>query len=258
MCSLPPPLAIDDRGGVVYAKNPDEVRAIASTGKIFVAMAVRRRGIDLGAATEITPEDRDHARGGARTRLDVGQSFTNRDLLVAMLVASDNRAPTALGRAVGLTPNQLVGAMNTLADELGLEHTRFTDPTGMRGNVSTPREMAQAFQVAMTDPVIAEILAIQAASIRSVGRRPIVVDYMNTNVSLRTQRFEVLAGKTGYNDPGRYCLLIAARIAGRRITMVFLGAEGKLTRFGDFNRVATWLDGGDRGSAPLLAAPRAP
>src|SRR5690606_13891301 len=129
-------------GAEIFGKGSQEVAGIASTTKVFVALAVRRRGIDLDGVTEITREDRDFARGGARTRLEGRHSFKNIDLLRAMLIASDNRAPTALGRAVGLTPDGLVAAMNELARELGLVNTQFTDPSGLRGNVSTARDMA--------------------------------------------------------------------------------------------------------------------
>jgi D-alanyl-D-alanine carboxypeptidase len=51
----------------------------------------------------------------------------------------------------------------------------------------------------------------------------------------------VLAGKTGYNDVARYCLVVATRIDGRLYFMSFLSNEGKLTRFGDVARVADWI-----------------
>ena len=86
-----------ESGAEIFGKDADEIRAIASTTKIFVAMAVRKKGLDLDAWTQITKADARSARGGSRTRLDVGDTFTNKDLLRAMLMASDNRAPTALG-----------------------------------------------------------------------------------------------------------------------------------------------------------------
>ena len=98
-------IALDaETGAEIFAKSADEIRPIASTTKIFVAMVVRRRGIDLDGWTKITRTDVRAAHGGARTRLDINESFKNRDLLHAMLMSSDNRAPTALGRAVGLEP----------------------------------------------------------------------------------------------------------------------------------------------------------
>ena len=229
-----------DSGAEIFAKDADQIRPIASTTKIFVAMVVRKRGLDLDAWTKITRDDVEEARGGARTRLDKGESFRNRDLMKAMLIASDNRAPTALARAVGLDPDDLVAAMNALAKELGLAHTKFTSASGLRGNVSTARELATALGAALGDDVLRAIMGDEEATIRSKdGAR---IDYTTTNVPLAAHRYDVIGGKTGYTTAAGYCFVAAARIDHHAVVMAFLGAEGKLTRFADFNRVASWLE----------------
>src|SRR5262249_51246631 len=139
-----------ETGAEIFSKDADEIRPIASTTKIFVAMAVRKN-LDLDGWTEITKTDARYAAGGARTRLDIGQKFRNKDLLRAMLIASDNRAATALGRAAGMSPDELVAAMNAVVKDLHLKHTKLIDPTGLRGNVSTAREMAMALRAALHD-----------------------------------------------------------------------------------------------------------
>lgn len=226
----------------LYAKNADKVRKIASTGKIFIAMLVRNRNIDLTALTKMKKIDLRYAKGGARSRLRIGHKFRNLDLLRAMLIASDNRACTALGRAIGLSPKQLVREMNKLAKQMGLAKTRFTNPSGLRGNVSTARELAKSMHKAMLDPLLAKIMGTREITIRSVHKkRPRAITYRNTNVSLRTARHRVTAGKTGFTRAAGYCLLITAELKGRELAMVFLGTKGKLTRFADFNRVAGWM-----------------
>src|SRR5512134_2018274 len=60
-----------ETGAEIFGKDADEIRPIASTTKIFVAMAVRKRGITLDGWTEITRDDHKAALGGARTRLDL-------------------------------------------------------------------------------------------------------------------------------------------------------------------------------------------
>lgn len=236
-------------GAEIFAKNPEEVGGIASTTKIFVAMVVRRRNIDLEGLTKIERVDHEHARGGARTRLELRHSFTNHDLLRAMLISSDNRAPTALARAVGLDPKGLVAAMNTLARKLGLGHTKFTDPSGLRGNVSTARDMAIAFREMLKDPVLAEIAGTRNAEVRSIHSKPRRIFYRNTNDALHSKRYQVIAGKTGYTRAAGYCLVIAARVKGRDVIMVFLGEQHKNTRYGDFGRVVDWMESG---KAPAL------
>jgi len=231
----------------VYAKDADDVRGIASTTKIFVALAVRGKGIVLDDWTEITQADVDAARGGARTRLDRGQTFKNHDLLRAMLMASDNRAPTALGRAVGLDAEGLIKEMNKVAKGLGLKKTKFTDTSGLHGNVSTAREMAIALRAAMADDVLADIMTTSYVKIVSKSGYA-KLDYGSTNAPLVAGKYKVTGGKTGYTRKAGYCFIVAAEIDGHDYLMAFLGGDGKNTRFADFNRVAEWLEKGAIGA----------
>jgi|JI10StandDraft_1071094.scaffolds.fasta_scaffold37935_3 D-alanyl-D-alanine endopeptidase (penicillin-binding protein 7) len=243
-----------DTGAEIFAKDADEVRAIASTTKIFVAMAVRKRQLDLDAWTAITREDAEAARGGSRTRLDIGQEFRNQDLLRAMLISSDNRAPTALGRAVGLSRDELIAAMNKLAKDLGLKRTKFTDSSGLRGNVSTAREMALALRAAHRDPVLAEIMATTYYVVKSrSGVNKIA--YGSTNQPMVAGTHRVTGGKTGFTRAAGYCFITGAEFGGRRYLLAFLGAEQKATRFADFGRVASWLEAGAPGAVIKPASP---
>jgi D-alanyl-D-alanine endopeptidase (penicillin-binding protein 7) len=244
-----------ETGAEIFGKDADEIRPIASTTKIYVAMVVRKHGLDLDGWTEITKADARSARGGARTRLDLGKKFRNRDLLRAMLLASDNRAPTALARAVGLDPDGLVTAMNKLAKDLHLKRTKFTDPSGLRGNVSTAREMAIALRAALEDDVLRRTMGEQFAEVISKDRYS-KIGYGTTNQPLVAHKYDVIGGKTGYTTAAGYCFITGARFEKREILMAFLGADGKLTRFGDFNRVAQWIDRGAPGSKIATKRPR--
>jgi D-alanyl-D-alanine endopeptidase (penicillin-binding protein 7) len=235
-----------ETGAEIFGKDADEIRPIASTTKIFVAMAVRKQ-LDLDGWTEITKVDAHHAIGGARTRLDIGQKFSNKDLLRAMLLASDNRAPTALGRGAGMTPDELVAAMNAIAKGLHLKRTKFTDPTGLHGNVSTARELATALRAALRDDVLRSIMGQDAADVVSKDHYA-KIHYDSTNQPLVAKKWDVTGGKTGYTKPAGYCFITGARFDDREVVMAFLGADGKLARFGDFNRVAEWIDRGAPGA----------
>ncbi len=240
-----------ETGAEIFGKNADEIRAIASTTKIFVAMAVRKKGIDLDGWTEITRVDVKQARGGARTRLDIRRVFRNKDLLRAMLMASDNRAPSALGRAAGMSLDELIAAMNEVAKDLHLKRTKFTDVTGLRGNVSTAREMAIALRAALKDDVLREIMNDDFEVIVGKGGKP-KIPYGNTNQALLARKYDVIGGKTGYTQAAKYCFITGAKFKGREVMMVFLGAGAKATRFADFNRVAAWIESGAPGSLVTL------
>lgn len=249
-------IAIDaETGAEIFGKDADQIRPIASTTKIFVAMAVRQKGLDLDGWTEITRADARAAVGGARTRLDVGQKFRNKDLLRAMLMASDNRAPTALGRAAGMDPDALIAQMNKVAKKLNLKRTKFTDTSGLRGNVSTAREMAVALRAALGDQVLREIMHEDFAEVISKDRYA-KIGYGSTNQPLIAKRYDVIGGKTGYTKPAGYCFVSAARFENHEVVMAFLGANEKLTRFGDFNRVAAWIERGAPGSKISTKRPK--
>jgi D-alanyl-D-alanine endopeptidase (penicillin-binding protein 7) len=233
-------LVLDENGRELYARNADGERPIASISKLAATLAVMDRGLELEGLSTITRADIEVARGGARSRLSEGITLSNRDLLHAALMGSDNRAIPALGRAVRLSPSQLAAEMTAKARSLGLKHTRFHDPTGLSvENVSTPRETILLLQAVMRHPILGPITRRVEYQAHPVGRPAIT--YVNTYRPAIRGNVEVLGGKTGYNDDARYCLVLAAKVEGKTCFMSFLSNEGKMTRFGDVARVADWM-----------------
>jgi D-alanyl-D-alanine endopeptidase (penicillin-binding protein 7) len=234
-------LVVDlDSGREIFARKPDQPRAIASISKLAAMLAVVDHNLDLEGLTTMKKVDSEVARGGAPSRLLEGMTLSNRDLLHAALLGSDNRAVSALGRAVGLNAAQLASAMNKKVATLGLRGTRFREPTGLSPeNVSTPREILQLLRAAMSNPILGPIVRKPEYEAHPVGRPPI--KYISTHRPAARASVQVQGGKTGYNDVARYCLVIAMRIDGRSYGMSLLGTEGKLTRFGDVARVVDWL-----------------
>lgn len=229
-----------DAGVDLYVKRPDAERPIASISKLAAVLVAMDRGLALEDLTVITQADADVAKGGARSRLLTGMTVSNLDLLHAGLLGSDNRAIAAMGRAVGLSAGDFAREMNKKARALGLKNTRFREPTGLsRENVSTPRETVAMLEAALAHPTLSAVVGRMEYSAHPVSRPSI--PYTSTCKPAMRRNAQVLGGKTGYNDFARYCLVIEARIDGRRIGMSFLGSEGKLTRFGDFGRVADWI-----------------
>lgn len=237
----PGALVLDlDSDRELYTRRADQPRPIASISKLAAALCALEQGLDLDQVTTITQTDADAARGGATSRLLVGLSLSNLDLLHAALLGSDNRAVSALGRAAGMTLGELTAAMNRKARALGLGATRFREPTGLSSeNVATPRECIRMLQACLDTPRLATVLAKLDYDAHPVSRP--VIHYTATYKPALRPNARIVGGKTGYNDFARYCLVLAADIDGRRFGMAFLGAEGKLTRFGDFARVADWL-----------------
>jgi D-alanyl-D-alanine endopeptidase (penicillin-binding protein 7) len=233
-------LVIDETGHQVFARNPDKERPIASISKLAAVLAVMDKGLELEGLSTINKLDVEVAKGGAKSRLLEGLTLSNRDLLHAALMGSDNRAIPALGRAVKLTPAQLTAAMNAQARRLGLKSTRFHEPTGLStANVSTPREVITMLKAVIAHPVLGPITRRAEYDAHPVGKPPI--HYNNTDHPAQRGKIQLLGGKTGYNDDARYCLVVATKIDERVYYMAFLANEGKMTRFGDVARVADFV-----------------
>jgi len=233
-------LVLDESGTQIYARNPDTERPIASISKLAAVLVVMDKGLELEGLSTINKTDAEVAKGGAKSRLLEGMTLSNRDLLHAAMLGSDNRAIPALGRAVKLTPSQLAAAMNAKAKQLGLKNTHFREPTGLSvENVSTPREVIAMLKKVIAHPVLGPITHRPEYDAHPVGKPPI--KYINTDRRAARGNVQLLGGKTGYNDFARYCLVVATKVDGRTIYMSFLGDEGELTRFGDVARVADWI-----------------
>jgi len=196
---------------------------------------------DLDEDITVTAADRRGARP-APSRLYKGWTFTARDLLYAGLMASENPAIEALARSTGLTRPEFVGMMNRKAQSLGMTHTIFFDATGLdAANTASPLDVVTMLEAASRYPLIATITTTKEYRIKEVktGRW---IQLANTDRLLGSERWKVIAGKTGYISEAGYCLALNAHPETEDpFLMVFLGAPGRLTRFGDAVRVLKWV-----------------
>jgi D-alanyl-D-alanine endopeptidase (penicillin-binding protein 7) len=129
--------------------------------------------------------------------------------------------------------------MNRKAEELGLESTRFVDPSGLdERNVSSPYDVARLIATAMAEPALARILAKPSYRFRTSRRR---VAVRNTNRLVR-ERADVAGGKTGYIREAGYCLaaFVESR-GGVPLAVVVLGARSNTERFAEVRRLVDWV-----------------
>jgi len=227
-----------DNGEVLYAKNCDQIRSIASLSKLVAAMVVLDKGIDLDSVEKITKQD---ARRSRRSRLRVGYELTRRDLLHATLMNSDNRATKALARTTSGSIEEFIKEMNRKVKKLGLKNTIFYDPAGLdERNVSTAEEVANILHYAYEYKLIAEITSKKKYRAKILNRKNRFHRFSNTN-RLVLSPYKVLAGKTGYIIASDYCLAtIIKNKRGERLTLVLLGVPGEKLRFKEARRLLKW------------------
>jgi D-alanyl-D-alanine endopeptidase (penicillin-binding protein 7) len=139
-----------------------------------------------------------------------------------------------------------VARMNAKARALGMDNTRYVEPTGLSSrNQSTASDLAKLVSVAYGDPLLREFSTSPSYQV-AVGKR--TLQYNNTNGLLKKPEWEIGLQKTGYISEAGQCLVMQARISGRKLIMVFLDSAGKLSRIGDAERVRRWVE-----SNPTLA-----
>jgi D-alanyl-D-alanine endopeptidase (penicillin-binding protein 7) len=251
-------LIIDHNGNRLYSRNATEVRPIASITKLMTAMVVLDADVPLEDPVTITEQDRDRMRW-SRSRLYIDEATLSRhDMLRVALMSSDNRAAHALGRTTfaGGMP-AFVEAMNAKAKSLGMRDSQFADSSGLdAGNVSTAEDLVRLIHAAAQYPLIREVTssgAFTAHPYIQTKRGPL--EYRNTNPLTRDPRWDVELSKTGYIHEAGRCLVMQAVVASRRLYIVLLNADGKLTPMADSNRLRDWLrQGGPQLTAGLQPA----
>ena len=234
-------LVLDHQSGeILYGKNTQAIVPIASITKLMTAMVVLDANLDPEEKIVITEDDVDWLRG-SHSRLRVGAPLTRDELLRLALMASENRAASALGRAYPGGPESFVRAMNLKAQLVGMNGSRFADATGLSSaNVSTAGDLATLVRSAYRYPKIRQYSTSAAYAVSLGGRHPVA--FRNTNRLVRSSAWDIGLSKTGFiNEAGR-CLVMQATLAGRMVIIVLLDSWGKSSRIGDANRIRKWLE----------------
>jgi D-alanyl-D-alanine endopeptidase (penicillin-binding protein 7) len=236
-------LVIDaDTGEVLHAKNAGAIVPIASITKLMTAMVTLDADLPLDESITITADDVEAAGGKRQGRLAVGASLTRAELLQLALMASENRAAVALGRAYPGGTDAFVTAMNARAHELEMTGSRFVEPTGLSSeNVSTAEDLARLVRAAKSYALISEYSTTPSAEFTIRGRR---VAFANTNGLVRGGTWEIGLSKTGFINAAGRCLVMQAKVATRSLIIVLLDSVGKYTRIGDAIRIRQWLEPG--------------
>lgn len=205
-------------GAVLYRRNAQERRQIASTTKLMTALLaleqlpLRRR---LSAPA--------YSAGPQESLIDLqpGERMTVRDLLRGLLLASANDAAVTLAGGVAGSVFRFVGEMNRKAVALGLADTHYANPIGLdeRRNFSTAFDLVRLSRTLLRNRTFARIVRMPRARLRS-GLHLRVIENRNDLVG----RFGWIDGvKTGHTARAGYVLVGAARRKGVRLLSVVLG-----------------------------------
>lgn len=252
-------LVVDqDTGETLAMKNADKVLPVASLTKVMTAFVVLDAGQPLDEVLEITSEDIDREKR-TPSRLKVGTRLSRDDLLVLALMASENRAASALSRNYPGGRSSFIAQMNAKARGLGMKATHFADAAGLSSrSVSTARDLHVLLTAADAQPLIRDYSTRPRHTVRVARNRPLTFLSSNRLLQQRAGSWDIDLQKTGFTNEAGRCLVMTATVANRRLAMIFLNSVGKLTRYGDASRVRTRLELEQRKSAPSARMAAAP
>jgi D-alanyl-D-alanine endopeptidase (penicillin-binding protein 7) len=228
-----------DTREVLLSKNDSAVLPIASITKLMTGLLISEARLPMDETITITQDDVDTEKG-SRSRLKVGTTLTRGELLHLALMSSENRAAHALGRTYPGGLSTFVGLMNAKAKTLGMRDTSYVEPTGLSSrNQSSAKDLATLVNVAYNDATLRELSTSPGYQVE-VGNR--TLQYNNTNRLVKNPEWDIGLQKTGYISEAGQCLVMQAKVAGRKLIMVFLDSAGKLSRLGDAERVRRWVE----------------
>jgi len=201
-------IVTDYKGKIIDGENYQEVRPIASVTKLMTAMVVLDAGQNL--------EEK------------IGNN-TRRDLLNLMITHSDNRAAVTLCENYPGGKIQCIKAMNHKAYLLGLEHTKYADPTGLSVfNVSTAEDLVD---IVLEASQYSEIVEASKGT-TTVQQKKRVVSVNNTNPITR-KRDDIIVSKTGWIRASGGCLVMLVNTDEGKRVVVVLNSKTIRTRIPD-------------------------
>ena len=228
-----------DTNEVLLSKNDQAILPIASITKLMTGVVLSEAKLSMDESITITQDDVDTEKGSS-SRLKVGTTLTRGELLHLSLMASENRAAHALGRTYPGGLNAFVDLMNAKATSLGMRDTRYIEPTGLSSkNQSSAKDLATLVSFAYQDSMLRELSTSPSYQVE-VGNH--TLNYKTTNRLIKNPNWDIGLQKTGYISEAGQCLVMQAKIAGRKLIMVFLDSAGKLSRIADAERVRRWVE----------------
>lgn len=233
-------LVDEDSGTVLYEKNADARRPIASITKVMTLLltfeALEAGKISLDDFVPIS----EHAyhMGGSQIWLEPGEEMTLNDMLKAICISSANDAAVAVAEYIGGSEPAFAEMMNARAAELGMTNTHFVNACGLDEpeHLSTARDVAaMSREMLLHHTEVRDYCSIWMDTLRG-GATQLV----NTNKLLKS--YSGITGlKTGTTGKAGVCISASAERDGLRLIAVVLGAASGKERF---QAASTLLDYG--------------
>ena len=223
-------LVDEDSGTVLYEKNADEQRPIASITKVMTLLltfqALEEGKISLEDLVPVS--EHAYSMGGSQIWLEPGEQMPLNEMLKAICVSSATDAAVAVAEYVGGSEPAFVQMMNEKAAQLGMTATHFENACGLdqEGHLSSARDVAtMSREMLLHHTEVRDYCSIWTDTLRN-GATQLV----NTNKLLKS--YTGITGlKTGTTSKAGVCISASAERDGLRLIAVVLGSTSGKERF---------------------------
>lgn len=215
-----------DNGQVLYEQNAQEKMYPASMTKMMTEILAIENLPDLDQKITISDE---MWAGLIEANASVagfwpGESPTVWDLLCGCALPSGADAVNALAITVSGSVSSFVDLMNQKAQEIGMDHTHFTNPTGLHdeNHYSTAQDMAKLMAYCLQNESFRNLISLHSCT-ATTGLE------MKSSLWAGLSSIDVpglLGGKTGYTPQAGRCLASAAEQNGMKLVLVTGGSSG--------------------------------
>lgn len=214
-----------DSGRIIYEKDKDTPRLIASITKIMTAiLAIESGKLD----EEVTVGEEVLTMYGSNIYIELNEKMSLRDLVYGLMLRSGNDASVVIAKYVGGTIENFVTMMNNKAKEIGMKNTIYNNPHGLdeeTQNKSSAYDMALLSSYASHNKTYMEIVGTKKYTVTSSNKSYL---WYNRNKLLTTYRYAT-GGKTGYTPSAGRTLVTNASKNGLNLTAVTLNDGNEYT-----------------------------
>jgi len=232
-------------GNVLYEKDADTVRPIASLTKIFSVFNFLNNNNNQNRLNEIVAYNNQDEEYNfnycpkwevALINLSDGDLLSVKDLIYSALVRSANNAVESLVRISGTERLSFISQVNSWAKEQEATTFKINEPTGLdKNNVSSARDLAILAGKVFKNSILSQATVAKSYSFKTRNDNMNILRYNSSDLVLNNnyKNFKITGSKTGYLDEAGYCLITEAEVNGKKVVVVILDSATRSKSFSE-------------------------
>lgn len=206
-------------GRVLWEKNSNEKRAMASTTKIMTCIIALESGM---LNQEITVSHKAEVAPKVKLYIKEGETYLVEDLLYALMLESSNDVAVCIAEGIGGSVEEFCDQMTQKAKEIGAVNTSFKTPNGLdsEGHYTTAYDLALITKYALDNPEFIKIINTPTYNFKEKsGKKSFSVDNKNAFLNMYKGANGV---KTGYTGQAGYCFVGSVKQGEMELIVVIL------------------------------------